>query len=254
MKQLFTILLILIQFISLSQIWPTEKENLNGKVKHLIINSITYISEYEEDWLKQDQDFYYNEQGFLYKGVNTVDFYGISQSGLFRMYDKLGTYCLIEYELNEKDTISETKFIYDSLNRITQKKYQRKDINFNNTFYDIYDLKGNLIREFSIPDNNDTISKIYVYDNLNRKIKETDTSYSCVIIKSWKYDLTGNLIEEKSELKKAPKTIIVNMGKNGVESEKTLTNNTDDDRNYQIIYYYNNFGNLYVDLNIYLVC
>ncbi|WP_417266590.1 hypothetical protein [Brumimicrobium sp.] len=250
MKQTLTILTLFLHFVGLSQDWLTDKEELKGNVKSVQYHSTTYISEDEEDWWIEDCEYRYNEQGFLIESSLSRKIYDDYQNGIYRIFDETGTYCLVEYEIRDSDTASATKFKYDSLNRVIEEFYYRND--FSNTFYKVYDHNGYLSKEYALIRGRDTSSNIYQYDDLGRKIKDIDTSYSCVIVKTWKYDVYSNIIQEKSDLKKAPKTTIFTINEDGTREKKVLDNNPDDDRNYQIDYSYNDLNQIVHEIRKYL--
>lgn len=88
----------------------------------------------------------------------------------------------------------------------------------------------------------DTIRNVFEYDENFRKIRESYTSSSNVIIQSWNYDERGNVIQEKSELLKAPPTRIFTIEQDGTRTKEVMDSNPDDNRNYQIEYAYNDLN------------
>ena len=237
MKQIITTLSILLHFVGLSQDWLNDKEELKGNVKFVHYKSTTYLSTNKEDWWIENCKYHYNEQGFLIKSNLERKLYYDYHNGVYRIYDEEGTLCLTEYELRDHDTSSTKTYTYDSLDRVIQEYYYRND--FSNTFYYEYDHKGYLSRRYALIRDKDTSDHIYEYDDFGRKIREVDTSYSSVIIKTWKYDIHGNITREISERKKAPKTIAFTIHEDGTHEKKVLDKNPDDKRNYQIDYTYN---------------
>ncbi len=239
MKRIIIIPILFLSFFSFSQDWLEDKENLNGKVKSVNYKSILFFGDQEEDWWTENNIFEYNLNGFLIRHVLSVSIDGSWSNSIFRVFDKDELLCLEEYVVYENDTSSRYVFEYDSL-RKTKKVILFSDGYHWSTFNYFYNDKG-LVKEcFTvIQRNNDTIRNLYEYDEYGHKVKDSDLSSSCIVIKTWKYDLLGNIIEEKSELIKAPGTTIVTIENDGTRSEKRLDKNPDDDRNYQINYSYN---------------
>jgi hypothetical protein len=241
---------ILLHFSCFSQDWLHDTLDLKGSVKTLKYSSTEYISDDEDEWWISNNEYEYNRNGFLVRSNLDEKIFDTYHHGIYRVFDESGTMCLLHYELNNGDTMSATRFIYDSLDRVIEAYYYRAD--FSNSHYYVYDNQGKLSQEYGIVNTNDTISNIYKYDDAGRKVEDLDTSYSCVILKSWVYDANDNVLQEKSDLKKAPSTIKVKMCEDGTYQKEIIENNPDDHRSYQINYTYNELNQIEHEVKMYL--
>lgn len=239
MRHTITITILLLHFMGFSQDWLHDKEELKGNVKSVHCRSTMYITEDPQDWWILDYFDYYNTNGFLIAYDRIQKTLDTNQRSISRIFDATGTHCLVEFKFQGDDSDS-TNFKYDSLHRVTKSIYERSD--FKNTHYYKYNNDGTLFKEYSIVRGGDTISTIYDYDGAGRKVMQTDTSRSCVIVKFWKYDTHGNVLQERSDLRKAPKTIVYTMKEDGTREKEVLETNPDDQRDYLIDYQYDEMG------------
>jgi hypothetical protein len=239
MKTIFLTYFFLQSFFTFSQEWRTEKEDLIDNVKSINHKKTYFLSEDKEDWMYEDNNYEYDKNGYLTRWDLTGTMNGNEHYVRFRLFDLTTNLCKNEYVISKGDTISKYTFFYDDFGK-TSSSILYNDGEHWSTFNYLYNEKGFLKECFVvIQRDNDTIRNLFEYDNEGRLIKDSHISSSSVIIKTWKYNQLGNLIEEKSELLKAPPSIIITTDVVGTTSKKILDLNPDDHRNYVINYSYN---------------
>jgi hypothetical protein len=254
MKKIQILIVIVICFSSIchSQDWLNDKVNLKGNVKSVYYNSTTYVGEDEMNWWKESSEKHFNNNGFLIKSDLRRIMFGDYQHGIFRKFNKEGTRCIVEYEIINYDTVSVSNFTYDSLGRV-EKSFNYNQGVHSSTLNYVYNEKNQISEYFVISEQDkDTNRMVYEYDVFSRMIKQSDISKSCIIIKSWEYDNKGNLIQEKSELKKSPATTVVRVNSDGTREIEKVENFPDDIRNYVITYEYNESNQVIHEIRKYL--
>ena len=251
LKSLIFIFLIISHYGS-SQKWLLDKEDLNGNVKAVYYNSVTFVGENESDWWTEESSKYYNEQGFLTESNTRQVMFGEYIEGVFRIFDEQGEQCLIEYFILNDDTISTSYFDYDSLSRVKKCIFFSRDKHWSTYNYS-YNKKGRLDECLVVLEKSKAkIRDVYKYDVFGNKTKHSHTSDNYVVVKTWKYDKHGNIVLEKSELKKAPSTTVVTLNDNGAREVKRVNNFSDDDRNYVISFEYNQINQIIREVKKYL--
>lgn len=240
MKQIITFLILTLSSFSFSQDWQQDKENLKGNVKYLGFNSTIYHGEDERNWEIINQRFYYNTNGYLVKSTyffnnDAAGYY----HGTYRIYNDAGNQCLEQYFIIKNDTMLNCQLEYDSLNRMI-KGVVIRDGRYCSTCTYLKFEDGSIRKCYpTYIDANDTIWDIFEYDQLERMVRNEHNASTFITTKSWKYDERNNVIEEKSEILKAPPTTTYIMNGVGSVKEKiTEEVGLTDDRNYKIIHSY----------------
>lgn len=241
MKHTIKILILLNCFLSFSQDWQQDKESFKGNVKYVEFNSTTYHDEDKRNWEIINQRFFYNANGYLLKSVyffnnDSTDYFHSN----FRIFDKEGNKCLEQYFILNGDTSRNCQLEYDSLERMTKGVVVKDGAYCSNCIYE--ENESGILRKcyLSINNGNDTIWDIFNFDNMRRLIREQHISSTFIRLKTWQYDSKNNLIEEKSEVLKAPPVTIYEMFNiDSIKSIQILDPDPNDFRNYVITYSYN---------------
>lgn len=251
MKQIIIISFFLIQFTALSQDWLEDKENLNGNVKTLNYNSISY-KQYGEDWI-ENFEYQYNTKGFLTKNdLKSYIFDGSAHSGLVRVYDDEGTHCLTESIILDDGSTSRFNFEYDTLQRVKKAIYYSGNEHWS-TFNYLYNSKGLLTERFVVLQrSNDTIWNIYKYDEFGNKIRDSHISSTWDKYLTWQYDQHGNLLQKKSFEEKSPTTTVYTIYEDGSRDKKTVDRDPHDEDNYIVNYTYNDKNQVVREVKRYL--
>lgn len=250
--QLIFISIFFFNFYIFPQDWLNDKEDLKGNVKSVYYEKLTIVGEDENNWWNEKIEKQYNDKGYLIKSDLQRTMHGNYQYGIFRKFNEEGTQCMIEYEIINSDTNHVSYFIYDSLNRVEKKIHYCYGEQCSTSYF--YYNENNQVSEcytLMLYDK-DTNRIIYEYDDFGLKIRESDISSSCVIIKTWEYDQRGNITLEKSELQKSPGTTVIRVNSDGTREIESIDNFPDDDRNYVITYEYNENNQLIHEIRKYL--
>ncbi|MGV3611948.1 MAG: hypothetical protein ACO1N0_13410 [Fluviicola sp.] len=233
MRSIIFLICLLFSTSVCSQDWMNDKEDLKGQVKSVYYTSRVFSGDGSEEFFQINR-FEYNKNGFLIRFGSSETADGKESYSFYRIFDEIQNRCLLEYTLFDGDTSS--KHVYEY---IEEGRYKRqKNYDKQGTIKYLYNHKGLVTQQLT------GISEtLYVYDESGRKIKEAYTSETFEQIKTWSYSEDGKLLEEKSEVKKAPPTIVIKVNDDGTYGqEKVLEQNPDDDRSYWISRSYNTKG------------
>jgi hypothetical protein len=246
MKQTIKILILLNCFLSFSQDWQQDKESLKGNVKYVEFNSTTYHDEDKRNWEIINERFFYSKNGYLLKSVN---FFNNDSTDYFhstlRTFNKEGNKCLEQYFILKGDTSLNCQLEYDSLARMTKGVVVKDGAYCSNCIYE--ENESGILRKCYVVINNgnDTIWDVFNFDSMQRLIREQHISSTFIRLKTWQYDSSNNLIEEKSEVLKAPPSIKYEMFNiDSIKSIQKLDPDPNDYRNYIITYAYDDDGQL----------
>lgn len=190
-------LIIIILIVNCSSIycqdWIKDTCEIKGPVKNLIYTSKTYYSTTDYEW--QELTYEYNEERYMVRHNRSSSVFGTNYNSYYRVFDKSGTKCLVDYYIQDGDTASWKKLTYKK-GKIVKSVLYNWGKYWNTTIY-TYNEQGLLSGHVCTTADGWVHPESYNYDANGKIIYHEDISSTVKVLKYWKYDDRGLLIEEK---------------------------------------------------------
>ncbi len=239
MRYLLLSITILSGVFSSAQDWKNEKEDLNGRVKLIAHSMERFIKSKPEPYITWFKEYTYNRNGYCINYERSKTENSSPSNVTIRDFDTSQTICLRERSGYNGDTSRLEEFFYIDSTLVASNYYIDGEL-WRKSVYE-FNKNGALINEVSfLHKDGDTIVDSYRYNENAQKTSFHHISSSSERLISWTYDLNGNCIQEKSELIKAPGTVIISIQPDGSEKKEYLVVDPDDYRHYIIDFVYDN--------------